>query len=142
MGCILSHESTQDANQSKQVDEYLYDSKIESLLDFKILLLGMSFFFSLSLTLYFFYLFNLISLFPLLNTKYNIYFSDLHTFSPSRLPFLCTHNIHISYNVSLFMFTFIGAGESGKSTVVKQLKVLHKVQMVWNVYYIGAWHKN
>lgn len=63
MGCAVSQEASTspEAMQSKSVDAYLYDSKIESLLDFKILLLG--------------------------------------------------------------------AGESGKSTVVKQLKVLHKVQM-------------
>lgn len=41
MGCALSQETSQDSVQSKHVDEYLYDSKIESLLDFKILLLGM-----------------------------------------------------------------------------------------------------
>eukprot|EP00026_Physarum_polycephalum_P009252 Phypoly_transcript_09368.p1 GENE.Phypoly_transcript_09368~~Phypoly_transcript_09368.p1 ORF type:complete len:306 (+),score=42.75 Phypoly_transcript_09368:43-960(+) len=61
MGCALSQESTPESAQSKDVDHFLYQQKIESLLDFKILLLG--------------------------------------------------------------------AGESGKSTVVKQLKVLHKVQM-------------
>jgi len=63
MGCTVSQEASTspEALQSKNVDNYLYDAKIESLLDFKILLLG--------------------------------------------------------------------AGESGKSTVVKQLKVLHKVQM-------------
>jgi GTPase SAR1 family protein len=64
MGCAISSQeasTSPEALQSKSVDAYLYDSKIEALLDFKILLLG--------------------------------------------------------------------AGESGKSTVVKQLKVLHKVQM-------------
>jgi GTPase SAR1 family protein len=63
MGCTASHDASTspESIQSKNVENYLYESKIESLLDFKILLLG--------------------------------------------------------------------AGESGKSTVVKQLKVLHKVQM-------------
>jgi len=61
MGCVSSQPQTAEGLQSKNIDLILNDAKNESLLDFKVLLLG--------------------------------------------------------------------AGESGKSTVVKQLKVLHKVQM-------------
>jgi len=61
MGCASSQPESAESLQSKNIDNLLNDAKNESLLDFKVLLLG--------------------------------------------------------------------AGESGKSTVVKQLKVLHKVQM-------------